>query len=51
MRNDRQAHIVLAKQAESVADKVARLAASNMPYKVRLAAILATDNNRGKVWA
>lgn len=42
----------LALQAvESTAEKVARIAAMDKPFAFRLAAINASDCNKGKVWS
>jgi hypothetical protein len=50
MRNERQAYQTLAKQAESKYDKAERIMRMPQPFAFRLAALNASDNNRGKVW-
>lgn len=50
MRNERQAHIALAKQAESKYDKADRIMRMPQPFAFRLAALNASDSNKGKVW-
>lgn len=49
MRNCRQAHIKIA-ESVSVQAKHDKINATTMPYKARLAAILASDTRPGKVW-
>lgn len=46
MRSEYRANLYL----ESLAAKVQRIMNSKMPYSMRLAAVLASDGNKGKVW-
>lgn len=49
MRNDRQAYFAM-QPKESLAQKLQRISSMNKPFAFRLAAIIAADTNRGKVW-
>lgn len=49
MRNERQAYLAL-KSQETVAQKVERISKMDKPFAFRLAAIIACDTNKGKVW-
>lgn len=46
MRSEYTANIKL----ESLESKVKRLMNSQLPYAVRLAAVIASDTNKGKKW-
>ena len=50
MRNDRQAYFAL-QPKETVAQKVERISGMDKPFAFRLAAIIAADCNKGKMWA
>lgn len=50
MRNDRQAYFAIAAKPESVKEKVERISSMDKPFGFRLAAIIAADTNKGKVW-
>lgn len=51
VRNERQAYMLLAQQAESKQDKAKRvMSMQDKSFAFRLAALNAVDSNPGKVW-
>lgn len=50
MRNERQAYLALAAQVESKEQKAQRIMSMNRSFAFRLAALNASDTNKGKVW-